>query len=1070
MKRLSDISKLVPPELLVIGNIRDLLNKITELQQDIINANDASDSIIDDIELVLEQYKTLSDSLNDLLTSPSLDSLITVITLADDLSSAINLEQVAAKFNIFEHPSFMHAMQGIKRAKSILNEAREFTKAISELSEIAKDIKVSNEYETPIGDIDLGLSVGAQASIAINVLEADAIKEHLGIVNNSDNVMVNHQAIARLFAGAKASALIKSIQVSAGLQANAELEIDTYYQAPRHVQSYFALWSMFSSTPKLWQFKNVLDSLQYQDVQGYRAFSIKGKRKLSLWGSVSLGHSLVTQMDVNSREVGVDISAKASYTRKHSYEGDARLFITKDADQALQIKVEFDHKTVNSSNFAIGLNAEFTGLDRVAADYADIVLGKGDEIVASLEQFSTPGLSLSKAINEHLGQDQWYSPLSTLLLSEAQPDKSINQMLSSSLQLFFDRHFFAQSTDQSISADTLAASALDYLHEQFSPQTDTSFVTEAEAEQIKDMLKSRLVTLITAKQNALNDQATDFITQIKQKLTAQGEQALLPLYALGEDIQTKLKDVLDDANIVASKAQDMLSLAIKRYTAFKTRLQTIIEKSQNIKLAISHENSKTQLHSKALSFTLVFKKQSLSAQRLYQLLIIGADEHANLLMQSMLERQEIELTGRSERIKRTLSHTSTQTFAIFGFNSTQTRNTVNDLDIQVDASGNIKVIGSAAREAVAQGEFERREASANISYGFAQAALNEASNDQSQNTNSTADVSTNFDLSYLNQDKQTHTEQELKDLFDSLRLPNRDLSSLQTPLPEIISEQAIAGAMQTYIEHKAAYAVSSVSIQMRASEDIMRQMLALEGVAIFNVCADYLRAVFVDNERKDFANEFFEAFMERRPTNNNGKDSSQGAANAPAFSSYHNLYTHVSFQGQLGKIEKRTLLSKIKNLGIPEEPFFGIDRSPRESESAKKWNEALRQVSMIGQQAHTTMQLPDALNGIRSAIIQYTDLPDSQKVEGLKTLNKQLNRYNREISTAFEPWIEVESDLANRLKDLLSKRGIGIANINYRLLALFMSLSTLLEASSPLFTTTITLEGPNKPAKVILVN
>lgn len=1025
MKRLSDYTKLVPEELLVVGNLKDLIEKINEIDEKL----DEASAAIDDAQLIKDSLIRLKMNAQELLASPSIEKLTNFINLTNDEMSHLNLN---ASTDVTSTDAFKKALVSVEKAKAFLAKGEELVLPIGQQESFEKDIKFTKEHTvSPKEEFELGYSVKADAKFSINVLNHEQAKDLLAMPVKEGDVVINQDAFASFLIGGKASAKLQSISASIGASLGAEIELDTYYQINTATPSYKALWAMYSDGVKPWNIKSMQKHLQFINNQGFRAITVRGKRQLSIWGEVALGESFSTSTDINNQSLTAEITAAAGYSRKHTYEGDTELFMRKNKDNQLEIKVSFDEKTVNSSNFSLSLKSEFTGLDKIVTEYTDIIFGRGDELIAELEKYSTPGKTILKKIKDELDEDAWYASISQLVLGEKNTDQVVTEMLGEQIQEFFDSEVLSVKLDPK----ELSRKVIDTLMEQFGSELDKLPVSNAEKKQILKAAVDGLSTVIGGWQTEVEAQAQSFVDKIKAKVTNEGRKVLAPIESLSKEIKSQLERV-------DQITTDIFSEALTKYQEFKTRVNEGVKKAQTIKLAIAHEQSKSLMESEALGFTVVFLSNSKSAQSLYQLLVVGADQAANRLMRSLAIDGQILIKDRTQRIQRTMQQELSQSLSIMGIDFSQKKVSVGDLSIETDAGGSLSVINRLEISDTALGKHEERKAVANLAYQFANAGLS-------------GKTDTTFNLAYRNVDKQMHSKQQMEDIFKSFSFTKAHLSNLEHELPEIVSPKAIERALIEFDKYRGLYKKSTVSIQMLSSKFVYKRLTELEADPLFDMAADFLRAIYVNVDRRKFLEPIYSAY--------------KAVERELDYSAFFDFAVTNKKNFIINPRKFRSnLKSKFKNTNYLDDSFWESTKMDGAiSGSAKRFKAAVLDLTDLGQESKGLSSLPSILSHIDKEVRLFSSLSQAEKETGMKVFKQQLASLQDAMEEAINPWIDVNSVGATWVKEKLRIP----SNVNYQLLMFMSVLSELCkpaEAES-LFLVTITLEKEGKAPRVIVL-
>ena len=577
-----------------------------------------------------------------------------------------------------------------------------------------------------------------------------------------------------------------------------------------------------------------------------------------------------------------------------------------------------------------------------------------------------------------------------------------------------------------------------------------------------EFLVAQLSGVIAAQQIKVKAKIQVFVDEVKDAVKRDAKFLLSPLIALGEDVAASIANI--DKN-----PTEVFTRALAQYQAFTVKLQTAIEKAEDIKLALEFSQEKKTQEAEKLGFEVVFKSQSASAQLLYQYLLLGIDKTADLLLQTLEKKQEISVSARSLLLTSKFQRTSTQSFSFLGLglfdSKAKSRKVdVSKLSLEVSAEGDLLVSNSVRVTDSATSNTAKRRASASLTYKFAQTAMS-------------GKTSSAFSVTYVNSENERYNPKQLKTLLNSFAYSNKQLASLRRPLPVVFTPEQIASGLARYESVYADYASSSLSIKMRGGKKIYNALLSLRAEDTFEAAVDFLLAIYATDDRKDYMLSAIQSFeheaMLTATTKTNAQNHTQ--TNTPAGIAehkdgfYRDFFSAASTHPDGLTINPSKFLQeftkRFERSTSFDQALWARAQSDLSSPSRNTFEGAMTKLSQIGKDAQALSQLPVLLKAIDKLVSEFSERSDQEQLEMLGGLNSELMLINEKMMDAISPWIDVDSVW----KDFFEKI-IGENDINKRLVSFMLVLCSVFSAehqNKALFKASIKLErGDTKPQGV----
>ena len=724
MKLLSSLSRVVPKEYLAPSAISELIKLLKKEEQEVISdATAAVKTKLAKLEKVFDDLQALADDPN----------LIDIPTEAQKLiNSAIALFPASKQQTIKNEKAYKTTLKLLDQWEQVVAPTGEQTEGIN------KAIAFDKAYDSEIKDFAVGLSVGAEGSYNLNVLNHKTALELVKLEIAESDCLINQSISAAYKVNASLAGTIEAINISASLIQAGELTLNTYFQVSATTPTYQALWLMYKTPVMPWSLSSMQALIQQPTVTnklaGYRACSMNIGKSFTLKGEMGVGKSLVTKSDLKGKLIEVDFSAEIGASREHTLTGDVSLFVTKQADSGkllLKVTIEEANEQTNALNLALG--AQIKGLDKLAGQYVEALLVKGDELVKWLEDNSSPGEELIKSLQDTVSDDAWYKPIANLALGQTDVDDAVKALIDDELANLIDRIPLSSEEDAEELADQLLAKLFDVFGVSDAPSDTLTPLKEKAEETLRDKLKEV--------QTTIEDQAEKFANKIRGKTNEE----LQPIAALGKEVSEALSDF-------DSKVEANFNLVISKYKAFKEKITKALEKSANIKLGLAFDELRKRSESLTHTLEILLEEpDSADVQTLYRSLAIGDEKKVSRLLPKLKQENKITIVSESAAIQTIRNNTTTLGLSIIGNDINSLKDVMAQLNVEVDPSGNLFVRQEYKVSATASGLGETREAVLNLTYGVVQAAQN-------------PDFVGSVGLDYTNADNKLHSANEIKEL------------------------------------------------------------------------------------------------------------------------------------------------------------------------------------------------------------------------------------------------------------------------------------------------------------------
>ncbi|MBU1311306.1 MAG: hypothetical protein KKE30_17425 [Gammaproteobacteria bacterium] len=875
--------------------------------------------------------------------------------------------------------------------------------AVTEFKEWSVDWDTS---KVAAGNDDIKLKMSARADTRVEVWnKARAAQQDIAI--SDADVIVNHEVTGG-YSASGASALSSGYATaSIGIDHAKEIEFDRYFQYPANTPAYQVAFNSFSASLIIWNLNQVVKSLSPCvngiNCHGLRELSLRTKGSFAFNASLGFGRAWSKKADGNFSDLSASLNLKAGLSKTFEHKGGIhiRLSAPKVAvNGAPQLRAEVELTDANQEglSFNINANAEITGLDAVAKKYIVPLFNDADELVSKLEAWSSPADKLIDSIATTTA-DEWYAPLVQLVFGVADSNEVYNQLIATELTTIVNRY----AQDPAADATTLAKMAVDKLLQTFDLDSSNEQTAIIAAD-----LSNQLATKFTEWKTALTDEITQFMQAQQGRIT----EALAPLEQLGVKVQSLQNQT--DAFVI-----DKIKYAVGQYQGFKEKVLAALEKSANIQIGLALALQKTSAIARNHTLVIDFiDSQHALSQSLYKALILGNNKQfVRLLAQA--ERAGLvnvpqESISTHYRTEKSLSFNLDLSDSTISYS----KNINTDLSILVDNLGNLAISGSASATAISKQFAETRQASMALSYDLANALIDE-------------NQFAAFAIHYTNKDIKKHTSKEMRDILQSMNLPDGKVAINKTAMPDIIAADAIASHLSWYQSQllTAKVVISTVDIFIGDSNKLVRTLLNADADFAFELATDRLLELATTEHRReviDIANAYREVI-------------------APDMSLGQSLQ-------MLGK-DIRMNANKIRKV---------LERN-------KRSGDVIKSASKDGFEAYIapvvrTYEKAYALKDIIIILQSSLKLINKQKSQGLapaaleQRISSELLVINERLGDALAQWVKVSGWLMDWL----------VGGIDKTLLCFFSILLSLADNPQNLLRVTLTLED-NKGNKTIRV-
>ena len=1015
MKLLPSLERAVPKEYLAPAVLHKLLTSLQNIK------NAIEDSVSNEQKAKLDKLDSIINELKQLDNDLSIDDIPTAV-------KAI-IENAVALFPDDEQQKISES-QIYKKSLKLLDKWEQISAPISsQTNGFNRNIEFDKDYDTEFKDFQIGVRVDATGIYNINVLTKKQAQTLLKLEVADNECLVNQTLSAAYEVNTSAAGAVNFINISASLAKAGELKLDTYFQAENTTPTYRALWAMFKAPVVPWSLKSVNALLTVPNSGtglGYRAYALKTGTTFTIQGEMGVGKSLVTQTDLKGNVIDIDFSAEISASHQHTIAGDVSMFVTKHASSGkplLKITIEEADERTNAFNLA--LQAQIKGLDKLAGQYVEMLLSKGNKIVQWLEENSSPGATLLESLDNNVDKDKWYKPIASLALGQESVDDAVESLIGNELQNVIDRIPLSSEDDAEELADKVVTKLLDIFG------ASDSTATESYKEAAEQALQAELKKL----QQHILQQANEFNDLIE----GEAKEVLKPVEALGEEVKQAVTQFDDDIEKNFNKI-------ISKYREFKEKITSALEKSANIKLGLAYDDLRKRSTSLSHSMELLLEApESPDVLTFYRSLAIGDDKKVASMLPSLVDKGKVKILAESTAIETMRNNTTTLGLSIIGKNITSVKDVISQLNVKVDTSGNLYVRQDYKVTATASGLGETREAVLNLTYGIAQA---------SQNPDFVGSVGFN----YTNKDSKLQSVNEISEFLHSLdfsnaphfnNLPN-DVS-VPTLIPAYRKNTAIAEYNKIVTQAPTQFTTSEICISLRASKQAYRKLLGLNGYSLFNNAIAYL--IYL-TKRDDFYQEAMEDIVEIYEELD------------PKYADYNKLFSLLLGSPNSTNISLNTIKNDLRDLDSFKELMKRKSKLMYDKEKTF-WLRINSKLEKYAQMAGALRNLPTTLNAIEAAVESFS-VTTQQKAD-LEKLNATLKGLNKKFQRGLDDWVEVEGIVKNAIDDLYSKFGWAKSSVNLRLLSFLLLLQETVGEDEELFLTTITLSNASDERRVIVV-
>ena len=1021
MSQLASLARVVPVNLLAPSELSEFSAYLRKL----ISALASKSNVTKNTREKLENASELLISLKSLIDR---DDAVNVVTSAQDtLNKAIDLLPAETKKEVKSSNAY-------KKLNKLLEQWESVSKPIGQQTDWSPDkIAFTKNHESSHQDAQISLNVGAEAMFSLTLVSKADAQKKLGLKISENHCLVNQDVKAGYSLNGEVSSSINYLTIGAGLTKEGSVEFDTYYQEKNNTPTYKALWSMYQSPLIPWDLGS-LETLLVKDsidnsFPGYIACSTKMQSSLSLFGKLGIGRSLATKTDVSGNIVDFNATASFSVKHQHTLKGEMSVFATRNKDNKIELDITQLESTENATTYDFSLSTKISGLDKVAGDYVQLILGKGNELVNFLEENSSPGADFIEEVISNVGNDEWYQPLVALLLGQDSLDSAVKSLINDELKQVIN----LEDITSQAKAEDIAFRVTNKLGSIFGV-SESSMLNDV-FKQFREDIETQIAVGIQSLQGKLTERSEEFFNLVENGT----KDVLQPVAALGESVAEALENV--DEN-----TEKRFNIVIKEYKKFKQKIEKALEKSASIKagLALESQRSDSEKFSHKLRI-IINDATSESVKRFYTSLMLGDDQKSSRLMAALESEKKITIKPLSAQLKSALEMKNTLGVSLLDIEVTKVRNVNTELDISVDASGHLFVKSTYNARVTASGLSEFREASLNLTYGIAQATQN-------------PEFEGTFGFEYRNEDSDLHTVRELTDFFNSLDIRSHkhfsDLPNAAAPV-ELVSKSNIKKALDTYStiineQSPTKYTHSKLSMSMRSGNDVYMALLGINKENLFNSAMNYL--LYLSNNRNRVRDYLLDVVTLYRKVDGGYKD-------------YNQLFDHLFGDADSRSIRNGKIESDLRQLDEWDHTLSRWPNSIRGREDI--WFTLDNYLTDFGNTARALRQVPVTLRDIQKAVLKF-ESPSSTK-DAVTALNDELKRLSNQVVRDLDNWLDVQGILQNTFDDLLSSLGWGAAGINIRLLMFMLLLAEAMNLKKSPFIITITLTNKQDDRRVIYV-
>ncbi|MCL2912426.1 hypothetical protein L2725_01285 [Shewanella corallii] len=657
--------------------------------------------------------------------------------------------------------------------KKIYGHWQTFTAPISAFTEL-KEWSVDWDTSKAIsGSGDVNLKLSAAADTRIQVWNKQAASTELLDIPESD-VIVNHEVTAGYTATGSAAFSSGYATASIGIDHAREIEFDRFFQYPADKPTYSVLLDAFDDALLVWDLKQVNKALapcaNGSHCQGLRQLSLRTHGKFAFNGALGFGHAWSKTGDGHFADVSAGLNLTAGLSKTFEHTGNIHIEISKPSGvnpAGIRATVKLTDTTTESLSLKINANAEVKGLDQVARKYIVPLLGDADELVAKLEEWSSPADKLMQEVTDEV-QAQWYGELVKLVFGESSSNQVYNQLVSTELKKIIDRYAQDPKADSRVLANRVTSKLA---------ETFELDISDASIASIANTLTTELTAQFDSWKSKLDAEIDQFISQQQGKIT----DALAPLERLGVNVKALAGQT--DAAI-----NDRVQYAISQYQEFKETVLKALEKSANIQvgLALAFEQSSTTFNQNALIIDFIDSQHPLS-NSLYSALILGKNKQFALLLDEAQQEGVISVPQDSINARYSTARSLSFNLDFAGISLSYVKNINTQLDLAVDNLGNIKLKGKVEANSTFSNFFnkETRQASMALSYDLANASIDK-------------EQFASFAFHYSNIDRKKHSKGEMEKLLRSLTLPDSDINIVSEPMADIVDADDIRSHLDWY--------------------------------------------------------------------------------------------------------------------------------------------------------------------------------------------------------------------------------------------------------------------------------
>ncbi|KZN47434.1 hypothetical protein [Pseudoalteromonas luteoviolacea] len=1019
MPMLDTLPHMILPHLDFAGVLEGLNKELSELERKVQEV--AEYKVWDELTKTLLALKRCKD----MLQQPEwLEDLIDLFEVVDKLFSCLKVLD-EEKYRALLQTSAYQNWSKLRRSwVDITQSIGEQSLVINESITHATDFGFKRPLQQlSVADLSFGLLINSDARFKWEVLHQSQTHNLFESILCRNAVIVSHYLKASICLKASVQARSSVIQVAANTKSDVSLEMTAFYQTPAQNKTCTVMHAMSASPIIPWSLRSISEAIQCPnslgEMQGYRAFNLGRKASFSLQGELAVGRSISTFSKSARQPVDIDVSARLKLTKHVAVTGEIELQVFKSLTNQLSIRVKKVVQDFDENRADLALGGRITGLDALASHQLDKLLGYGNKLVKSLDEYSNVSQYLFDNLSARTKNSERARHLNTLLLSDGQEKQSLSESVGDAINLAFEKLNFSLS----IAVDDFTRELIEQLMHIFGADLQEIYDDPAQVEVfhgVQNLIKEEI--------ERLKSEFSHAAFQLYQDVQAGSQATLKPIKKISKNAKT----LIEDASVTAVELYEKLA---KEYTETKNSIKTALSRAADIQLHLHYQSTSSHVNTVDRSFTIVIKEpSSASVARLYRSLVVGNDDAVSTLLNVLSKTDVIEYQAGSLSLTNLTKNEVSLGINVLGYDIDNVSDTVSDLQLHIDPMGKIMLVHTHNLSKQARGFDEARHACFNLSYGFAQAALEQ----QFQGA---------LAFSYSTLDHNLHSSAELQSVLQALTLSNFNEQLAQSgfgfsPIVSSVEVNEALSMFQKYTQPSGENAIqyqsndshSDVVITMRAGQDVYNQLLSVDNTRLFDVAFKTL------------------LFCEKgRYKNRTWREYRQGLLNiiavyaqlSPHFHDTANLYRYFEAGRTINAHNVRSDLSA----SVYFQDYFGYYDD-------KDWRALSKRLVQLFRKAAALRDIPLELQNIADYI---AELPEHVSHDVGKHLMNSINSSNQNIERCLEEWVKVDGVFQAMLKDLCTTFGVNMSGINTTLL-LFMVLLQHALRQDNLFAVTIELQ------------